>query len=57
VPLLTTAAAALAAANGIGDWAQSDLQVRSLQEFHAGVWVSKDSASDTYLKSNPVELR
>jgi hypothetical protein len=55
--LLTTAAAALAAANGIGDWAQSDLQVRSLQEFHAGVWVSKDSASDTYLKSNPVELR
>jgi carbamoyl-phosphate synthase large subunit len=57
VPLLTTASAALAAANGIGDWAQSDLQVRSLQEFHAGVWVTEDSASDSYQKMNPVELR
>ncbi len=34
VPLLTTAAAALAAANGIGDWQSRDLSVRSLQEYH-----------------------
>jgi carbamoyl-phosphate synthase large subunit len=37
VPLLTTAAAALAAANGVADWNSRDLQVRSLQEYHAGV--------------------
>ena len=37
VPLLTTAAAALAAANGVADWSTRDLQVRSLQEYHAGV--------------------
>ncbi|MEX0767228.1 MAG: carbamoyl-phosphate synthase large subunit, partial [Microthrixaceae bacterium] len=54
VPLLTTASAALAAANGIGDWTQSDLQVRSLQEYHAGVWATEDSSTDTYHKSNPV---
>ncbi|MCB0978836.1 MAG: carbamoyl-phosphate synthase large subunit, partial [Acidimicrobiales bacterium] len=35
VPLLTTAAAALAAAEGIEEWATHDLQVKSLQEFHA----------------------
>ncbi len=34
VPLLTTAAAALAAANGIGDWTTRDLGVRSLQAYH-----------------------
>ena len=37
VPLLTTAAAALAAANGIADWISTDLTVRSLQEYHAGI--------------------
>ena len=37
VPLLTTAAAALAAANGIADWISTDLSVRSLQEYHDGV--------------------
>jgi carbamoyl-phosphate synthase large subunit len=35
VPLLTTAAAALAAARGMADWAEHELRVRSLQEFHA----------------------
>jgi carbamoyl-phosphate synthase large subunit len=34
VPCLTTAAAALAAAAGIADWALHGLSVRSLQEFH-----------------------
>ncbi len=34
VPCLTTAAAALAAAGGIADWARHGLSVRSLQEFH-----------------------
>ncbi|MDP8937113.1 MAG: carbamoyl-phosphate synthase large subunit [Actinomycetota bacterium] len=34
VPCLTTAAAALAAAAGIADWARHGLEVRSLQEFH-----------------------
>ncbi len=34
VPCLTTVAAALAAAGGIADWAQHDLAVRSLQEYH-----------------------
>jgi len=34
VPLLTTAAAALAAANGIGELLSRDLSVRSLQEYH-----------------------
>jgi carbamoyl-phosphate synthase large subunit len=34
VPCLTTAAAALAAAGGIADWAVHGLSVRSLQEFH-----------------------
>ena len=36
VPLLTTAAAALAAANGIGEWTSRDFSVTSLQEHHAG---------------------
>jgi len=34
VPCLTTAAAALAAAGGIADWARHGLSVRSLQEYH-----------------------
>ncbi len=34
VPLLTTAAAARAAAAGIADWARHPLEVRSVQEFH-----------------------
>ena len=36
VPCLTTVAAAVAAANGMADWAAHELGVRSLQEFHAG---------------------
>jgi carbamoyl-phosphate synthase large subunit len=35
IPLLTTAAAALAAANGLAEWTTRDLGVRSLQSFHA----------------------
>jgi len=38
VPLLTTAAAGLAAANGMADWARHPLQVRSLQEYHRGIF-------------------
>ena len=34
VPLLTTASAALAAVNGMADWAAHTLDVRTLQEFH-----------------------
>ena len=37
VPLLTTAAAGLAAANGMADWAHHPLRVRSLQEYHRGI--------------------
>jgi carbamoyl-phosphate synthase large subunit len=37
VPLLTTASAALAAANGMADWARHRLQVRTLQDYHDGV--------------------
>jgi carbamoyl-phosphate synthase large subunit len=37
IPCLTTAAAGLAAANGIVDRAAHELRVRTLQEFHAGV--------------------
>jgi carbamoyl-phosphate synthase large subunit len=37
VPTLTTAAAGLAAANGIRDRAAHDFRVRTLQEFHAAV--------------------
>ncbi|MCU1351180.1 MAG: carbamoyl-phosphate synthase large subunit, partial [Acidimicrobiales bacterium] len=35
IPCLTTAAAGLAAAEGMADWATHDLRVKSLQEFHA----------------------
>jgi carbamoyl-phosphate synthase large subunit len=34
IPCLTTAAAALAAADGMADWATHDLQVKPLQDFH-----------------------
>jgi carbamoyl-phosphate synthase large subunit len=34
IPCLTTAAAALAAADGMGDWSTHELQVKPLQEFH-----------------------
>ena len=34
VPLLTTAAAGLAAAGGIADWLRHPLEVRSLQDYH-----------------------
>ncbi|MFZ6002737.1 MAG: carbamoyl-phosphate synthase large subunit [Actinomycetota bacterium] len=37
IPCLTTAAAGLAAANGILDRSAHELRVRTLQEFHAGV--------------------
>jgi carbamoyl-phosphate synthase large subunit len=37
VPLLTTAAAALAAAHGMVDWSTHQLEVRPLQEYHRGV--------------------
>ena len=37
VALLTTGAAGLAAANGMADRAQHPLQVRPLQQYHAGV--------------------
>jgi carbamoyl-phosphate synthase large subunit len=37
VALLTTGAAALAAANGMTDWSHHELRVRSLQEYHRGV--------------------
>ena len=40
VPLLTTGAAALAAAKGMQDWKAHKLAVRSLQEYHQGVSVS-----------------
>ncbi|MGI9624705.1 MAG: carbamoyl-phosphate synthase large subunit, partial [Acidimicrobiales bacterium] len=36
IPLLTTAAAGLAAANGMVDWARHPLRVRTLQEYHGG---------------------
>jgi carbamoyl-phosphate synthase large subunit len=36
IPCLTTAAAGIAAAEGIADWAHHELRVRSLQEYHVG---------------------
>jgi len=46
VPLLTTGAAAVAAANGMRDWKTYPLAVRSLQEYHKGASASElqDSA-------------
>ena len=37
IPLLTTAAAGLAAAMGMADWATHTLQVKPLQEYHESV--------------------
>jgi carbamoyl-phosphate synthase large subunit len=37
IPCLTTAAAGMAAAEGIADWARHDLRVRSLQDYHRGL--------------------
>jgi carbamoyl-phosphate synthase large subunit len=37
VALLTTTAAALAAANGMADWVRHEIRVRSLQDYHRGV--------------------
>ncbi|MSX95537.1 MAG: hypothetical protein F2739_03235, partial [Actinobacteria bacterium] len=37
IPLLTTAAAGLAAVNGMADRGSHPLEVRSLQEYHQGV--------------------
>ena len=37
IPLLTTGAAGLAAVNGMADRAAHPLEVRPLQEYHAGV--------------------
>jgi carbamoyl-phosphate synthase large subunit len=37
IPLLTTAAAALAAARGLADWRHYPLEVRTLQEYHRGI--------------------
>ncbi len=43
VPLLTTAAAGLAAANGLRDWMGHTLEVRSLQEYHEGIEIGQQS--------------
>ena len=37
IPLLTTAAAALAAARGLADWRHLPLEVRTLQAYHRGI--------------------
>ncbi len=42
VPCLTTVAAALAAANGMADWATHELRVTSLQEHHAAEQLGLD---------------
>ena len=36
IPCLTTAAAGVAAAEGMADWARHELRVRTLQEYHRG---------------------
>jgi carbamoyl-phosphate synthase large subunit len=36
IPCLTTAAAGVAAAEGMADWAHHELRVRTLQEYHRG---------------------
>lgn len=41
IPLLTTVAAALAAVKGLMDWNDYPLSVRSLQEYHRGVFKSE----------------
>jgi len=47
VPLLTTAAAGLAAVNGMADRARHDLQVRPLQEYHRGVGADEVQLSES----------
>jgi carbamoyl-phosphate synthase large subunit len=42
IPCLTTAAAGLAAAEGMADWAVHELEVRTLQEFHRRPAASTD---------------
>jgi carbamoyl-phosphate synthase large subunit len=46
VPLLTTAAAGLAAVNGMADRASHQLQVRPLQEYHRGVGADEAQLSE-----------
>jgi hypothetical protein len=46
VPLLTTAAAGLAAVNGMTDRARHHLQVRPLQEYHRGVGAHEAQLSE-----------
>jgi carbamoyl-phosphate synthase large subunit len=46
VPLLTTGAAGLAAANGMADRSRHPLEVRSLQEYHRGVRLSELPGGD-----------
>jgi carbamoyl-phosphate synthase large subunit len=48
VPCLTTAAAGLAAASGMVDWARHELRVRSLQEFHAGTATRPDDQLELF---------
>ncbi len=45
IPLLTTAAAGLAAANGMTDRAAHPLRVRTLQEYHANTAVDASDPS------------
>jgi carbamoyl-phosphate synthase large subunit len=47
VPLLTTASAALAAALGMLDWSRHRLAVRTLQEYHRGVWRAEQFGWET----------
>jgi carbamoyl-phosphate synthase large subunit len=47
VPLLTTASAALAAALGMLDWSRHRLSVRTLQEYHRGVWRAEQFGWET----------
>jgi carbamoyl-phosphate synthase large subunit len=46
IPLLTTGAAGLAAANGMADRSKHPMQVRSLQEYHRGVRSEGAEGSD-----------
>ena len=48
IPCLTTAAAGLAAANGMADWAVHELRVRPLQEFHAGRGARSDDQLELF---------
>ena len=46
IPLLTTAAAALAAVEGLTDWKKYPLSVRPLQDYHLGVFKSEVSENE-----------